>query len=312
MYNTIGEKQKSALFYYHFAPDFPQVLQFLEDYRKKGYCFRGQENALWNISSSAQRKWNELRCRAGAESGVEYQQYLSMSLGYAKHNITFPNCNLKQRKIGLRDHERWGYLQHYSWPTPFIDFTDNMDVALFMAVRNGNSLCGNGHYSVYAINPEFEVENENYDLDEWVRDVGDGDEEFYSFQKWGHIHSWIMHKNRASWCPEISCGRMASQGGLFVYLSSANKSLEEEFAQWNKCKTGLSNGVDGVLHNQIVCIDIPCSTGPQVKDYLTKKSIDEESLGLADQSRDKIIKTQYEEFEKHFLSQELQCMNVNV
>ena len=302
-FRSLDEKQISGSFDYHFVSDFSDLCQKLKGYQNDGYCFRGQRDALWRIVSYAQRSWNDWRCRACVVDKVTYQHYLSMALEYAKQNVEFPSCNLSCRNVSLRDHERWGYLQHYSWPTPFVDFSDNMDVALFMAVQNIDLLQQKGHFSIYAIKPEVAFNNENYDLDQWVRDVGEGDEQFYVFHKWCDIHTWIMHKESGSWCPEISCGRMASQGGLFVYLNSADVSLEEEFAKKHELDCGETKAVDGLFHDRIVCFDVPYSLVPYVKAYLLDKNVNTETLGLADRSRDTKIQVQYQNFKKFFLEQ---------
>lgn len=302
MYTSLLQKKQSELFEYSREQSLKSLVLRLESLSANGYCFRGQRNALWEIVSSAQRAWNGWRCRHCVSGSVGYQRYLSMSLEYAKGNVSFPECGLKCRKAGLRDHERWGYLQHYSWPTPFIDFSNDFKVALFMAVRSVRGDAPDGWFSIYAIRPVFAGGEENIDLDEFIESECGAEilEELYEFQRWQSKDTFVMRKDAAHWCPAVSGGRMASQGGLFVYLRSDHKSLEEVFAQRYKMDVGESDFATEE-HDRIVCIDVPYSIVKDVKAYLMDEKVDAHVLGLADDSVDNGMKARYKRFSMEFL-----------
>lgn len=298
-YTSVSHKEQTRRFEYFQEHTFESLVQRLNNLTANGYCFRGQRNALWEIVSSAQRVWNNWRCKECVTHFVQYLTYLSMSLEYARSNVTFPVCDLRCCKTGLRDHERWGYLQHYCWPTPLIDFTKDFQVALYMAVRSIPRDAADGWFSIYAIYPEFANGEENIDLNEFVETTG-GEERSYDFRNWQGKETFIIRKDEGHWCPAISKNRMASQGGLFVYLNSEEKSLEEVFAQKHKMDTGEADSATEE-HNRIICIDVPYSVVKDVKAYLMDKQIDAHGLGLSDDSKDRELKAKYKCFEKEFL-----------
>ena len=301
MFNTANEKKGSGYFRYFAVSNLRECLRLLADLARDGYCFRGQRDGLWPIVSSAQRKWQGWRCKECAIKTISYKDYLAFSLQAAKDSAVFPNCSIARCDRGLRDHERWGFLQHYSWPTPFVDFSTNYDVALYMAVRGIHEHSSSGFFSIYAIRPDCRNGDENIDWDEWVQ-TNARNEGWYNFSKWRDVSCLIMRKDDKKWCNLISRDRMASQGGLFVYMRDDNKSLEELFSEKSRLEKNEIEITSGMEHERIICIDIPYDWVLQVKAYCFDREINDHALGLSDTTIDDELKSEYKKFEKDFLN----------
>lgn len=300
MFKTANEKKDSGTFRYIAVSDLRECLRWLADLAHDGYCFRGQRDGLWPIVSSAQRKWHEWRCKQCTIKNISYRDYLAFSLQAAKDGGIFPSCDIACCGRMLRDHERWGFLQHYSWPTPFIAFSRNYDVALYMAVRGIPEHRLSGFFSIYAIRPDYRNGDENIDWDEWVQ-TNVWDEDWYNFSKWRDVSCLIMRKDDGKWCDLIAKDRMASQSGLFVYMRDDDKSLEELFSEKNRLEKGEIETTSGVEHEKIICIDIPYDWVSQVKAYCFDKEINAHSLGLSNTTIDDKLSCEYKKFEKDFL-----------
>ena len=129
------------------------LLMGLKKLKEKGYVFRGQAEALWPVVSSAQRAYSGYLNHAVGKAFC-YKKYLTDLLNFAKQERFLLDGWLGRPKgrADYYDHELWGWLQHFSYRTPYIDFTSNPNVALFMACRGCvHPLDESGMFSVYAI-----------------------------------------------------------------------------------------------------------------------------------------------------------------
>lgn len=118
-----------------------------------GMAFRGLSRASYKLYSSLQRKWIE-QDLAGSHPDHKalVQAILDESYGLGVGGTPLPN--------GERDDlAMLSYLQHHDCPTPFLDFTSNIRVALYFAsqephgVGNDNEL--DEYFSVYTFHPEI-------------------------------------------------------------------------------------------------------------------------------------------------------------
>ena len=119
----------------------------------RGMAFRGMTRASYMLYSSLQRKWMVLD-QAVKESDVKIlvQNVLEESFRKGVDGTVLPN--------GARDELAiLSYLQHHGCPTPFLDFTTDIRVALFFASEDpgdeGNGSKLDDFFSVYVFQPQI-------------------------------------------------------------------------------------------------------------------------------------------------------------
>lgn len=333
-YQSIDEKKKSSLFDYHRVTRFQQLLKIVNSSKFQNFCFRGQKNALWKIHSSAQRSWDEWKCKDHcAPKKIRYWEWLcQMPRWMRSHSEILPEC--VQRHIAkIGDHELLGFMQHFYFPTTLVDFTPDFATALFMAVHSINPQCDKGHFSIYGFNQEVTLnQNEAYGLEEVVKkgreELGHPvglDDHAFDYKWWMATNGVLIRKDSSSWCPAVSAGRMASQHGLFVHWPSERMSLETLFAATYKMEHNLAADYDEddpamkVLDEiypgyrtskaveaercfeRMTCIDIPYSCVKDAQDFCSQMEKTSESLGLSDKRIENPVKELFEQYQKHWL-----------
>jgi len=127
------------------------------------YFFRGMPEAKYKLFNSAQREWL-LNNMQNWKPGYDYLQFIKDLITEAKTKPLFKHV-LSYYQIDFEteaDFPILSILQHYGSPTPLMDFTYNLDVALYFATESVDAMSASdsidGYFSIYMINKS---ENEN-------------------------------------------------------------------------------------------------------------------------------------------------------
>ena len=291
-YATLSEKY-SFVDHVSFGSTCTELLEKLQELSNEDYLFRGQRDALWPIVSTGQRAYVE-HIKYFVDPPLLYRDFLTKALSYAKREGMFVPTKVAGGKRNYYDHETLGWLQHYSYLTPLIDFTNDPIVALYMATAQIDNSIGEGYFSIYAIPGYYVVSNnENVRLEKLIRDnthvlkaCGMNREQMFGFDNWKDFSFCLIHKDGSlkPWDKNLAKERIASQNGLFIYLNDASISLEAYCNQQNAMRYG-GEGV-GCMLPRIKCIDVPNGLAPLVVELCKRKGYTAEYLGLADQCTD--------------------------
>ena len=131
-YNSLWEKKQ----FYNFTiinteEDFNNIFPNIID-NQSNYVFRSVNEAKFKLYSSAQRQWiwNDL-----SNKYTSYKDYINsfiVNVQSHQHIVSFFHSN----HIPLNDFVILALLQHYSQPSPLVDFTYNPLLSLFFAFDN--------------------------------------------------------------------------------------------------------------------------------------------------------------------------------
>ncbi len=121
----------------HFSSAFIEAAEELRLFRKaitnKGYIFRGVNEAKFKLLTSLQRHFLSQRINQ-----IQYQSqfgFMSQEIKTLKSDSVLPTY-YKSLGAPVSDYLYMSFLQHYEAPTTLMDFTKDLDVALFFASRN--------------------------------------------------------------------------------------------------------------------------------------------------------------------------------
>jgi len=152
-----------------------QVKEFLssiEDENSSSKVFRGVGEAKYRIYSSSQRMWitQELENRFDS-----YLNFLEKLVGEFKSTNKVIEKFFSKIETLPEEIPILSYLQHYGAPTPLIDFTKNMNVALFFAIdglRHNPSLDIDNYFSIYTLDDiEYSIQKKKSDYYDEMRDT---------------------------------------------------------------------------------------------------------------------------------------------
>ena len=235
----------------------------LKEGKKTDFMYRGMSDARYRLYTSAQRMWIENNMEDWARSN--YLDFIDKMIQEAKQ---YPLIKKVFDTFEYTEDERefpiLSILQHYSAPTPFMDWSYNINVALFFAVegiRTGNNGAGIGSYfSIYRINkPQYESEflsisdtpgykgkpfhffkslaDESAKYSNWIFYISDFDEGNTGDAQ---ADSKIAVKNRGKLLTSIYNQNIIPQEGLFIFNPFSRKTIDEIFNIGNEDGTNLA------------------------------------------------------------------------
>ncbi len=159
-YKTLKEKSTCFLngnynkwFKIETKADFGEWYAAIKKHTDSSHFFRGVSEAKFKLYASAQRNWVE---QLRKDSGKKYYRtFFKELIGYAREQPLLRKV-MDHYKLD-RDENTFSFmslLQHYRGITPFLDWTYNMDIALFFAMGKPGNYKGSGikdYSSIYWI-----------------------------------------------------------------------------------------------------------------------------------------------------------------
>ena len=129
---------KSQWYIYSKIETLPDFQNFVASIGSKDYLFRGLNDASFKQYSSIQRFWNQY------DLEQHFAPFVNASIQKA--------APIFQHYFGINPHSELtilSFLQHYGYPTPLLDFTTSLDIALFFAADKAKPYLGHNGYSDY-------------------------------------------------------------------------------------------------------------------------------------------------------------------
>lgn len=136
-----SKDEKENLFNYYQVEDKDSLDKILKEFnsRKEEYVYRGVANSHHKLLTSSQRFWlsNGL-----TGNDVKYDRFLfSLILELHRANGGVFKKFFEQFSYKVADFAALSFLQHNGCPTPLLDFTKNINVALFFAIQYPYRFC---------------------------------------------------------------------------------------------------------------------------------------------------------------------------
>lgn len=224
-----------------------------------GLAFRGQA-AEWPLESSLYRLWTRLGMPDNGGTSMKLDRFISLTQDMAKKHLN-PNW----QNLPPADDYLIAVLQYYTRTSPLLDWTLNMDYALYFAFANAPAdqsenvaiyiadIGKVNNLALRAVNSGMDY-NFNTILDitlDAVRRAGGW--AFFRPADFGDI-------------------RFAIQEGVFAFQADPI-DLEEHLSKYNS-KTGTNCAMPGTLW----IVTLPVSERPAVMNYLAEKQITREKL----------------------------------
>lgn len=138
----------------------------LDELSNCGLFFRGVDNASYKIYSSIQRKFSAIKNNYPHLTLSEYSNEILKAFNKSK---VLMQAFHKEVLSDQSDVAKWAFIQHFGGPSHLVDFTPEMEMALFFATSEGekmpyssNESDINNYISIYGVtsNP-YEVGNIN-------------------------------------------------------------------------------------------------------------------------------------------------------
>jgi len=205
-------------------------LEKLAYYNDQEYIFRGCSEAKFKLYTSAQRYWIEKELR---KQGVYYHTFVKRLIKNCKewnNRTIFAFFN----KNGINTNNSLAYLsymQHYSVPTPLLDFTDSPYIGLFFALENARTYSSDreidNYCSLYVIDRRstyFHSTMKRFDIE-----LEEGDIKEIDYDKNLSTFPIILVTPDKSTYKIINNTNISNQEGLFFYNNSPTEPVEKVY-----------------------------------------------------------------------------------
>lgn len=207
-------------------------LLFAQNSREE-FIFRGVSESKYKIFNTAQRLWSDSKYY-DLDDEEAYDNFIISLMDSCKSWNSGTILNLL-KTYGINENNSiayLGFMQHYGLPTPFIDFTTDVNNAFYFATESipddiveSESEIENyfSIYSTYENNTFYEGFKVIFDNNRSTKSLGEFD--YGDLTKNGillisrSISEFMINNNI----------RIANQKGLFFYNNSPNLSIEEQY-----------------------------------------------------------------------------------
>lgn len=302
-YDNFTDKHDNFAYYNNFikietVEQFNQWYKFLTEYIKNkdkttqntihdlslnsDFMFRGMGEAKYKLFNSAQRFWitNEVEQWWKPKTYLQYvNEFIEKARDKKLFNKIFEYYKLRSNQ---RDFPILSILQHYGAPTPLMDFTYDIDVALFFATERATPSSSSNeidqYFSIYLINKKHQKINELNNL----LDFTNG-----SFPRLSSFYNWEKNKNSIFYISDFESKKLPKnsfrderpittiynqniipQQGLFIFNPFPYKPLEDCF---NVNHSEVGNNLE---LSPIICFDIRKDLGEYIRRRIKKNYID--------------------------------------
>jgi len=246
------------------------------------YMFRGMGEAKYKLFNSSQRFWiiNEVGQWWKPKKYLEYvNDFIVKARDKKLFNKIFEYYNLNPTQ---RDFPILSILQHYGAPTPLMDFSYDLDVALFFATEKASPSSSSNkidqYFSIYLIDKTKQKKNELISL----FDFSSG-----SFPRLKSFYHWEEYKNSVFYISDFEDKKIPKksfkderpittiynqniipQQGLFIFNPFPEKPLEDCFNA-NHHENG-----NNLELSPIICVNIRKDIAEYIRRKIKKNSID--------------------------------------
>lgn len=119
------------------AAEFDAVIADLTEQAKdrtQRYCFRGVNEARYKMFTSLQIDWAK---KGMSQSGLTPRQFVQNELAQIKNHSGKALCRyFNQLGVKVNDWLLLAFLQHYESPSPLIDFSHDLETAIFFMLKD--------------------------------------------------------------------------------------------------------------------------------------------------------------------------------
>lgn len=260
--------------------DYYSKLLFLQNENKE-FIFRGLPEAKYKLYTTAQREWESQKSVFN-----DYSFFIDNLINNCKKWNNNSIINLfKSYKISEYNSIAYlAFMQQHGIPTPFIDFTKNLYIALYFATENINydekySNDIDSYFSIYSTyqnNTAFEIFNDTFQKSRIKENYGKFDFNNYS-------------KNRiflvTDKCKEfkiINSNRIVNQEGIFFFNNHQSEPIESVYKDFSNELEKIidKNELEKIyIHDSFAsCFNIHKKYARKIKEVLKKKGIDKEFI----------------------------------
>lgn len=227
------------------------------------WIFRGQKDFSWTLNSTLERYHKALQERKNEVRNI-YKLESSIWMQFIP-----PIENFLEKKITLKA-EIASVLQHYKVPTRLLDFTKNLDVALYFATENKESK----YCTLYAFNFKFlstiTALRAGYRKDLCTLN-------FNHVFETNHMDKYFKENNKYRdeiilINPVIDSCRIKAQEGCFLLPSNLRLPIERNL------RNSLSRSAMNVSYPMYLKFQINDSVTSEISEYLNEQGITRDKL----------------------------------